>query len=258
KSDNDMPQELIVKYRLNELEQRILENRGYVTDVDLMQLYDTETYVAHVVFDIDKVVNRIEETLIIYERILIYCVFYAYVCTGILYTALNKAGGDVDYLIPNRIDHGYGPNIELFEEQVAGRFDLVITVDNGVAAVDEIAFLRERDIDVIIVDHHEFGETLPDAIIVHAAHEAGDYPFKYLAGVGITYKLICALGLEDDEMPGLVAIGTVADLVSIVDENKRLVIDGLKQINSNPSTGIQTLLSVSGHSGLVDEETIGF
>lgn len=260
KSDNDMPQELIVKYRLNELEQRILENRGYVTDEDLMQLYDTETYDAHAVFEIDKAVKRIEEALNGNERILIYGDFDAdgITSTAILYTALNKAGGDVDYLIPNRIDHGYGPNIELFEEQVAGRFDLVITVDNGVAAVDEIAFLRERDIDVIIVDHHEFGETLPDAIIVHAAHEAGDYPFKYLAGVGITYKLICALGLEDDEMPGLVAIGTVADLVSIVDENKRLVIDGLKQINSNPSTGIQTLLSVSGHSGLVDEETIGF
>lgn len=260
KSDNDMPQELIDKYRLNNLERRILENRGYVTDEDLVKLYDTETYDANAVYQIDRAVKRIESALNNDERILIYGDFDAdgITSTAILYTALNKAGGHVDYLIPNRIDHGYGPNVELFEDQVVGQFDLVITVDNGVAAVEEIAFLRDRDIDVIIVDHHEFSETLPDAIIVHAAHEAGDYPFKYLAGVGITYKLICALGLEDDGMLGLVAIGTVADLVSIIDENKRLVIDGLKQINSNPSTGIQTLLSVSGHSGLVDEETIGF
>src|SRR5699024_3044267 len=212
--------ELIVKYRLNELEQRILENRGYVTDEDLMQLYDTETYDAHAVFEIDKAVKRIEDALNNDERILIYGDFDAdgITSTAILYTALNKVSQTVDYLIPNRIDHGYGPNIELFEQQVAGNYDLVITVDNGVAAVDEIEFLRQRDIDVIIVDHHEFSGTLPDAIIVHAAHEAGDYPFKHLAGVGITYKLISALGLADDDMLGLVAIGTVADLVSIIDE----------------------------------------
>lgn len=260
KSEQDMPRELIDKYRLNELEQRILENRGYVTDEDLVQLYDTEMYDVHAVHQIDHAVKRIEDALNNDERILIYGDFDAdgITSTAILYTALNKVSQTVDYLIPNRIDHGYGPNIELFEQQVAGNYDLVITVDNGVAAVDEIEFLRQRDIDVIIVDHHEFSGTLPDAIIVHAAHEAGDYPFKHLAGVGITYKLISALGLADDDMLGLVAIGTVADLVSIIDENKRLVIDGLKQINSNPSIGIQTLLSVSGHNGLVDEETIGF
>ncbi|WP_462420626.1 single-stranded-DNA-specific exonuclease RecJ [Salinicoccus sp. Marseille-QA3877] len=260
KSDDDMPQELIDKYRLNELEQRILENRGYVTDQDLVQLYDTEIYDFHAVYHIDRAVKRIEDALNSDDRILIYGDFDAdgITSTAILYMALKKAGQNVDYLIPNRIDDGYGPNIRLFEEQVVGLYDLVITVDNGISAVDEIEYLRQQGTDVIVVDHHEFGETLPDAIIVHAAHGEGDYPFKHLAGVGITYKLICALGLEDEEMLGLVAIGTVADLVSIIDENKRLVIDGLKQINSNPSTGIQTLLSVSGHSGLVDEETIGF
>lgn len=260
KSDNGMPEELIEKYRLNELEQHILENRGYITDENLIQLYNTETYDANAVYQIDHAVKRIEDALNSGERILIYGDFDAdgITSTAILYTALSKVSPNVDYIIPNRIDHGYGPNIGLFEEQVSGRYDLVVTVDNGVSAVDEIEFLSQQNIDVIIVDHHEFGETLPDAIIVHAAHEDGDYPFKYLAGVGITYKLICALGLNDDGMLGLVAIGTVADLVSIIDENKRLVIDGLQQINSNPSVGIQTLLSVSGHSGLVDEETIGF
>lgn len=255
-----LPESLQKKYRLNSLEQHILENRGYTTDEQLKSLYETGTHDENGIFSMDEAVSRIEAAVAGGERILIYGDFDAdgITSTAILYTALKNAGAAVDYLIPNRIEHGYGPNIDLFKSRVVGRHDLVITVDNGVAAVDEIGFLKSEGIDVIVADHHEFADTLPDAIIVHAAHPEGEYPFEHLAGVGITYKLITALGLATSDMLQLVAIGTVADMVSITGENKKLVIDGLQQINANPLTGVRTLLSVSGHTGAVDEETIGF
>ncbi len=260
KTDDVLPEALIKKYRLNSLEQHILENRGYTTEEKLKILYDTELHDEAEIFQIDEAVHRVEAAVNAGEAILIYGDFDAdgITSTAILYSALKNAGASVDYIIPNRIEHGYGPNTDLFRERVIGRYGLVITVDNGVAAVDEIDLLKSEGIDVIIVDHHEFADALPEAIIIHAAHPEGNYPFRHLAGVGITYKLIASLGLATEDMLQLVAIGTVADMVSITGENKRLVIEGLKQINSNPSTGVKTLLSVSGHTGVVDEETIGF
>lgn len=260
KTGEVLPESLKKKYRLNSLEQHILENRGYTTDEQLKTLYKTETHDEMSIFRMAEAVSRIEQAVNEGERILVYGDFDAdgITSTAILYSALENAGASVDYIIPNRMEHGYGPNIDLFKARVTGRYGLVITVDNGVAAVDEIEFLKNAGIDVIVVDHHEFAERLPDAIIIHADHPEGEYPFRHLAGVGITYKLIRALGLATADMLQLVAIGTVADMVSLTGENKRLVIEGLQQINSNPSTGVRTLLSVSGHTGIVDEETIGF
>ncbi|CAM4233724.1 single-stranded-DNA-specific exonuclease RecJ [Lacicoccus alkaliphilus] len=260
KTGDALAESLIKKYGLNNLEQHILEKRGYTTEAQLKSLYDVQLYDENGIFEIGEAVRRIEAAVNDGENILIYGDFDAdgITSTAILYSALKKAGAAVTYIIPNRMDHGYGPNIDLFKERVTGRHDLVITVDNGVAAVEEIDYLKGENIDVIVVDHHEFAETMPEAVVVHAGHPEGNYPFRHLAGVGVTYKLIAALGLAEDDMLPLVAIGTVADMVSITGENKKLVIEGLRRLNSDPSTGVKTLLSVSGHTGVVDEETIGF
>ncbi|MHC0552569.1 DHH family phosphoesterase [Salinicoccus sp. CNSTN-B1] len=171
---------------------------------------------------------------------------------------MEAKGADAGYFIPNRIEDGYGPNREVFEEIVIGQYDLVITVDNGISGKEELAFLNDHGIDTIVVDHHTFGESVPETVIIHPDHPDGSYPFKSLAGVGITYKLVQALGAAAQDDLALVAIGTVADLVPMIDENKKLVMEGLEILNNEPSTGIHTLLRAAGHEGGVDEETIAF
>lgn len=252
--------ELIEKYKLNHLEQTILENRGYVDEKALNNIFTPERHSFENIYNINQAKERINKAFDNDESILIYGDFDAdgITSTTILYHALLKKTSNVEFFIPNRVTDGYGPNEMIFKEFVVGNFDLVITVDNGIAAVSEIELLREHNINVIIVDHHEFSETLPDAIIVHPNHPDGNYSFTYLAGVGITYKLIESLNLDEAFYLGLVAVGTVADLVKMTGENKRFVIDGLKVLNENTPLGIKNLLRVGGHSGIIDEETIGF
>lgn len=260
RKDSDMPDALIEKFKLNPLEQTILENRGYTTEMDLEKIYHPRTYDAALIYSMADAVARIEAAFSKDERILIYGDFDAdgITSTVLLLNALRRKSENVDYFIPSRIEDGYGPNMTVFEELVVGQYDLVITVDNGVSGGREIAFLKSEGIDAIVVDHHAFGENVPDGIIIHPAHPEGTYPFPSLAGVGITYKLVQALGLEAKEDIGWVAIGTVADLVPMIDENKKLVIEGLKSLNDAPPVGVHTLLRSAGHDGHMDEETIAF
>jgi single-stranded-DNA-specific exonuclease len=253
-------EELIQQYKLNQLEQTILENRGFVEAQSLNDIFSPHTHPSSSIYDMEVAKKRVTEACDKGESILIYGDFDAdgITSTAILYDALLKKTTNVEFFIPNRMTDGYGPNADIFNDFVIGNFDLVITVDNGAAGAREIKHLREHDIDVIVVDHHEFAETLPEAIIIHPAHPNGDYPFPYLAGVGTTYKLIEALGLEEEKYLGFVAIGTVADIVKMTGENKKLVIDGLKELNANTPLGVKNLLRVGGHSGIIDEETIGF
>ncbi|MFD2829588.1 single-stranded-DNA-specific exonuclease RecJ [Corticicoccus populi] len=257
---SEISDELVERFKLNGLEQTILENRGYCDESSLNDIFEPVCHSYEDIFEMDKAVDRINRAFQNDESILIYGDFDAdgITSTAVLYDALLKKTSNVEYFIPNRITDGYGPNEQIFNEVVIGNFDLVITVDNGVSAAHEIAMLREHDIDVIIVDHHTFAAELPDAVIIHPAHPKGTYPFPHLAGVGITYKLTEALGLHEASYLGLAAVGTVADIVKMTGENKRIVMDGLKELNSDTPIGIKNLLRVGGHSGNIDEETIGF
>ena len=259
---SDIPEALREKFKLDPLEQTILENRGFTTEADLEKIYHPKTYDAGRVHMMDKAVARIEAALEGDERILVYGDFDAdgITSTVLLLSALRRKTdeGNVDFFIPNRIEDGYGPNQTIFEEIVVGQYDLVITVDNGVSGGQEIGFLTTRGVDVIVVDHHAFGEDVPEVTILHPDHPDGEYPFKSLAGVGITYKLVQALGLDRKEDLGWVAIGTVADLVPMIDENKKLVTEGLKVLNDTPPAGVHTLLRSAGSDGYIDEETIAF
>lgn len=260
KRTEEIPEALIGAFKLNMLEQTILENRGYTTEEDLRKIYDPTTYDASLVHGMDKAVSRIDAAVEHGERILVYGDFDAdgITSTVLLLKALRRKGADVGYFIPNRIEDGYGPNRVVFEEIVIGQYDLVITVDNGISGKEELALLNDHGIDTIVVDHHTFGDAVPETVIIHPNHPDGSYPFKSLAGVGITYKLVQALDAAEQDDLALVAIGTVADLVPMIDENKKLVMEGLKILNDHPATGIHTLLRGAGHEGGVDEETIAF
>ena len=252
--------QLIKEYKLNHLEQTLLENRGYTSSVEVETILNPQTYNWQYIPNIQHAINIINTHLENNSRILIYGDYDAdgITSTAMLYDALRGKSDNVSYFIPNRIEHGYGPNYDFFEFEVVGNVDLVITVDNGVAHSEEIGLLRDNDIEVVVIDHHSFSEEIPNATIVHTDYNESAYPFKELAAAGVTYKVIEGLDLMKDQYLGLLAIGTVADIVSMTDENKMLVKAGLKVLNEQLPLGLKSLLKTSNHSGLIDEETIGF
>ena len=259
-SSDEINEDLIKRYNLSDINKTLLENRGFTTEDDLEKILNPDTHDFSLIYNIDIATDLILKHLENNSRILIYGDYDAdgITSTTILYQALKKKSESIQFFIPNRIEQGYGLDYNFLENEVVGNFDLVITVDNGVSAIKEVELLKKNDIDVIIVDHHEFTEELPDAIIIHPNHPEGDYPCKYLAGVGITYKLIEALELDEEEYMQLVMIGTVADMVPMFDENKYFTINGLKSMNNNMNTGIKALLKEAGRLQEVDEETVGF
>jgi single-stranded-DNA-specific exonuclease len=206
-----------------------------------------------------RAVKRIIDALREGENILIYGDYDVDGTTGVslLYDAFFKLGGKVSFYIPNRITEGYGLSEESIKMALRRKIDLIITVDCGVTAVSETKIANQNGIDVIICDHHEPAEILPEAFaILNPKLKDSRYPFKELAGVGVAFKLLQALFLElgytiDDLIPylDLVALGTSADIVPLLDENRILVSCGLERINKNPREGIFALLESSSLLG---------
>ena len=211
-----------------------------------------------------QAVERIEEAIFNEEKILIYGEYDAdgITSTTVLYKALIMMGAEhVSYVIPNRFEHGYGPNEQLFREAHANGVQLIITVDNGISGFEPIRIAKELGMDVIVTDHHEASETLPEAdIIIHPRVPQGHYPFGELAGVGVAFKLAHALlGEVPKELFEYVAIGTIADLVPLVGENRYLVKRGLQSLKSSQNPWVRALCQISGATQTeINEETVGF
>lgn len=204
--------------------------------------------------DMEKAVKRINTALDNGEKI---CIFGDYDCDGVtatalLYTFLESIGADVIYYIPNREAEGYGMNCSAIDKISLLGTRLVITVDNGIAAIDEAEYLYSLGMELIVTDHHQLSETLPKAeAIVNPHRTDNENVFSDLAGVGVAFKLVCAIydgDVEDmlEQYSDLVAIGTVADVVPLVSENRGLVRAGLRQINSGSRIGIEALKNASG------------
>jgi len=236
---------------------RKLESQDKITaffNPELTQLHD-----PYRMLDMEKSVQRIIAALRDGENILIYGDYDVDGTTGVslLYEALFKLGGKVSFYIPNRITDGYGLSMDGVHIAESRKVSLIITVDCGITAVEEVDFAHSKGIDVIICDHHEPAQNLPEAYAVLDPKVKGcPYPFKELAGVGVAFKLLQALYLKlgytlDDLIPflDLVAIGTAADIVPMLDENRILVKYGLERINSQPRHGIFALLESSSLLG---------
>ncbi|BAL62056.1 single-stranded-DNA-specific exonuclease RecJ [Melissococcus plutonius] len=213
--------------------------------------------------DMKKAIQRIQTAVENGERILIYGDYDTdgITSTVLMKEAIESIGGDVDFFLPNRFIHGYGPNKEIFKEKIEQGIQLIITVDNGVAGHEAIQLAQEKGVDVIITDHHELPVSLPQAYaIVHPRHPDGKYPFDDLAGVGVAFKVASAL-LEEPpvEFLDLVALGTIADLVSLTDENRVLVKIGLVILQKSERIGLKCLIEKSGlKQETISEEDIGF
>ena len=244
---------------------KILNARS-ITDMTVVKKYFSdeyeEGYDPFLMHDMQKAVDRINEAIENEEKILVYGDYDAdgITSTVLLVETLISMGANVSSYIPNRFEEGYGPNKEAFTKIINSGITLIITVDNGIAGVEEVDLANELGCDVIVTDHHKIQDTIPNAYaIIHPEHPEGNYPFKKLAGVGVAFKLAHALlEIFPDFLLDLVAIGTIADMVSITDENRIFVKQGLELINEDPRIGLKMLLELSGIDTKIDEQTVGF
>ncbi|CAK1232237.1 DHH superfamily [Fructobacillus cardui] len=236
---------------------------------DFQSIHDPSEF-----FDMEKAVDRIQEAVFTAEPILVYGDYDVdgITSTAIMVETLTSLGAEVTPYIPNRFEDGYGPNLTTYQRLVEETgASLIITVDNGVSGHEAIAWAQGAGVDVVVTDHHALPETLPDAYaIIHPRHPDGSYPFSDLSGAGVAFKFAQAIladgqpaeSLKDlpVEFLDLVAMGAVADVVSLTDENRAFVTWGLKQIEENPRPGLAALLKSAKHAKgqAILAETIGF
>lgn len=214
--------------------------------------------------DMEKAVKRIAEAIFNNEKI---CIYGDYdvdgiTSTSILYLFLSELNARVLYYVPNRLEEGYGLNKEAIDDILKQDVDLMITVDCGITAVEEVAYAKGKGLEIIITDHHQQGEKLPDKAyaIVNPMRVDDTYPFKYLSGVGVAFKLLMALRyyLQNHtdykySLPNLkkyldiVTLGTIADVVPLIGENRIFVKHGLKMLSENSSrVGLEELKKITG------------
>lgn len=256
--------ELTSKLKLTPIVKKILESKSII-DEQAIESIISDTDINHDALqlsDMTKTIERIKRAIANDEKILVYGDYDAdgVTATTILVITLQLLGAQVGWHIPNRFTEGYGPNELAFRNAHDEGITLIITVDNGIQGHNEIKMVQDLGVDVIVTDHHEIGSTLPEAYaIVHPMHPSFNYPFQQLCGAGVAYKLAQAL-IENvpDYFKALVAIGTIADLVSLTDENRSLVKQGLKVLNDQCPTSVKALLKEAGYNDNIDEETIGF
>lgn len=171
--------------------------------------------------------------------------------TVLLYTYLRDRGARVSYLVPEREETGYGLHHEIVDILAERGVTLMITVDNGIAAVKEVDYAASKGMDVVVTDHHQPQQVLPAAVAVVDSHrpDCGSH-FKDYAGVGVAFKLVCALEGDADAIlaryADLVAVGTLADVMPLQAENRILVREGLRQLNTSPRMGLQKLMQAAG------------
>ena len=236
---------------------RLLVNRG-ITDIDraasflnpsLEDLHD-----PYLLPDMDRAVNRIEKAIDCREPIVIYGDYDAdgITAASMLYLFLKKQGADVEIYIPNRYTEGYGMNREAIELISARGTKLIISVDCGITSLEEVELAKKLGMDVIITDHHTCGSTLPDAVaVVNPTRTGHSYPFCSLAGVGVAAKLVQAMAGIDGikEYLDLIALGTVADIVPLLDENRIFTAKGIEKMKNLPNLGIDELTKAAGLQG---------
>lgn len=211
--------------------------------------------------DMDKAAARITRAVDNMEKIAVYGDYDAdgVTSTAMLYSYLETRGADVIFYIPQREGEGYGMNMGAVEYLKEQGVSLIVTVDNGISSVQEVARANELGIDVVVTDHHRPQEILPDAVAVVDAYRPDDTsPYKHFSGVGIAFKLLMALedgagDVEDllEAYSDLAAIGTIGDIVPLTGENRTLIRAGLERLSQSDRPGVQALLENAGIAGKV-------
>lgn len=257
KSSKDFAAQIAQELSVDPFAALLATSRGFDNIDEISDFFDTDAPLSLSplsIADMAKAAERINRAIDDFELI---CVFGDYdadgvTATALLYSYLETRGANVIRYIPDRLTEGYGLNIGAIEELADRGVKLIVTVDNGVSAIDEAKRAAELGVELIVTDHHKVGDKLPEAFAVVDPHRQ-DCPssFKEMSGVGVAFKLVCALEGDDgdiliEEYGDLVALGTIGDVVTLTGENRVMVRRGLRIINDNPRPGIEALMQAAG------------
>lgn len=209
--------------------------------------------------DMDTAVDRLNDAMGRKERIMVYGDYDVDGCTAValVYKFLQQFYSNIDYYIPDRYDEGYGVSIKGIEHARDTGVKLIIILDCGIKAIEEISYAKSLGIDFIICDHHVPDETMPPAVAILNPKRPDDpYPFKHLSGCGVGFKFMQAFaknnGIPFSQLIPLLdfcAVSIAADIVPVVDENRILAYHGLKQLNKNPNIGLKAIIDICGLNG---------
>ena len=268
--DTEKIEEIHKKYNINKLLATILVNRGIIEEKQIEKFLKpkrSDFYEPYKMPDMNIAVDRIIKAIENKEKTIIYGDYDVDGITSVtvLKSFLEERGLVVAEYIPNRLQEGYGLNKAAVEEIAKQGYTLMITVDCGISAIEEVKYANELGLETIITDHHEPGAELPKALaVVDTKRKDNEYPFRNLAGVGVVFKLIQAigmkLGLDEKEYLkylDIVCIGTISDIVPLVDENRVIVKLGLKLVEQTRNLGLKSILQASGYNK-INSSTISF
>ncbi|KUK80329.1 MAG: Single-stranded-DNA-specific exonuclease RecJ, partial [Mesotoga prima] len=234
---------------------RLLVTRGIDDEVEAMRFLNPDKTILHDPFILEGMQLAVRTIIETRERNESIVVFGDYdvdgvTSTALLYLAMKRMGFNVSYYIPLRLEEGYGLSKGAIKDLREQGHKLLITVDCGVTSFEEIKYAKEIGFNVVVTDHHEVKDILPPAdAIVNPKRPDDNYPFKGLAGVGVAFKLLVALNetlhcpIDPEEYLDIVALGTIADIVPLRDENRYIVRQGTAKIQSSPLLGLKALLS---------------
>ena len=269
-TDESKVKELKEKYKINNLLATILVNRG-ITDEEKIRQFLSPTrqdfYDPYLMKDMEIAVERIIKAIEAQEKVIIYGDYDVdgITSTTVLKKFLKDLGLEVSYYIPNRLNEGYGLNKAAIEKIVNEGYSLMITVDCGITGIEEIDYANSLGLEVIVTDHHEPVEELPKALaVIDNKRKDSTYPFRDLAGVGVAFKLCQALGMRLDlkeetylKYLDIVCVGTISDIVPLVDENRVITKLGLLLVKQTRNMGLRSIINSSGYSK-IDSNTISF
>ena len=268
--DEEKVDEISKKYNLNKLLATILANKNIVNEEEIrlfLKPTRKDFYNPFLIKDMDKAVDRIIEAINKKEKITIYGDYDVDGITSItvLKSFLIDRGLETSYYIPNRLNEGYGLNKNAIKKIKEDGCDLMVTVDCGISAIEEIDYANSLGIETIVTDHHEAGNELPRALaVIDNKRKDSTYPFRELAGVGVVFKVIQAisikLGLKEEEYLkylDIVCVGTISDIVPLIDENRVITKLGLMLVSQTRNIGLRSIINSSGYSK-IDSNSISF
>ena len=255
-SDRDMAEDITEQYDIEPFLAHLLVSRGIIDDMELEDFCfnNAELLDPYDLIDMDKAVARIRQALDNNEKIAVYGDYDAdgVTATALLYLYFKSLGKEVITYIPDRNSEGYGLNMKAVKSLCEAGVQLIITVDNGISAHKEAEYIKELGMDLVITDHHKATAVLPEAVAVVNPHRL-DCPstYKDYCGVGVAFKLICAMSDEDAETilgryADIITLGTIGDVMPLIGENRKIVKVGLKLINQGSNPGIRALKEISG------------
>ena len=269
-SDMNKVKEISDKFGISELLSAVLVNRGIVNEEDVKLFLNptrSDFHDPYLMPDMKLAVDRIIKAIENNEKTIIYGDYDVDGITSItvLTRFLKERGLDVSSYIPNRLDEGYGLNKDAIKNIADQGYKLIITVDCGISGTEEVNYAYSLGMEVIVTDHHEPLEELPKALaVIDCKRKDSKYPFNSLAGVGVAFKLAQAIGirlnLEEKEylkFLDIVCIGTISDIVPLIDENRVIAKLGLKLVEQTRSPGVRSLLNAAAYKE-VNSNTVSF